>query len=123
MARSLNSLIGKGGGRDGTIDGKLAAGIIKRLMSLNDDMDAVTEDIKEVYTDARDSGLKTKMLRAKVKELRADPKKLAEEKEYMDELERAIGPFMLSTPLGQAAVRARDLARQLEGVDPPPPAA
>ncbi len=58
--------------------------IANRIMRLMDEKDAIQEDIKEVYAEAKSLGYDTKALRKAIALLRKDPDEVQEEQAMID---------------------------------------
>lgn len=97
----------------GGIDPDAVKNFSDRLTQLHDDLEetagAIKADIKEVYEEAREAGIKPKLLRMAFKAARDTKKRNAkidkmdaDEKIELELIERALGDFA-DTPLGQAA--------------------
>lgn len=58
--------------------------LAERINRLFDDRDALNEDVKEVFQEAKDAGFSTPALRKAIKRMRADQAVLAAEEEMID---------------------------------------
>ncbi len=107
MARSLSSANDKGHNSGGMIDGEALRRYVSRAMALLEERDALGEDLKEVYAEAKEAGFGTApQFRQLVKEQRMEPLMLTSHLEAMDMLRHALG-VLSDTPLGEAAVAAQ----------------
>ena len=68
----------------------------ERIMRLEDDKAAIVTDLKEVYNEAKDSGLDTKILRKAVRLLRRDPAEAKAEADMVDMYAHAIQPDLFT---------------------------
>ena len=64
---------------------------VSRIERLNKDRADVNEDIREVYGEAKNCGLNTKIIRAVVRERSMDAEKRREENELLDLYRSALG--------------------------------
>jgi uncharacterized protein (UPF0335 family) len=64
---------------------------VTRIERLNKDRADVSEDLKEVYGEARSAGLSTKTIRAVVRERAMDAERRREENELLDLYRSAVG--------------------------------
>ena len=104
MARSLSSKDSAGHNSGGIIDGEALRRYVSRAMALLEERDALGEDLKEVYAEAKEAGFVTAQLRQIVREQRMEPLMLESHLEAMDMLRHALG-VLSDTPLGEAAVQ------------------
>jgi len=110
MARSLSATDGnKGDNSAGMIDGEALRRYVSRAMALLEGRDALGEDLKEVYAEAKEAGFVTTQLRQIVKEQRMEPLTLQSHLDAMDMLRHALGG-LVDTPLGKAAMREQEEA-------------
>lgn len=65
--------------------------IVERINRLEDDKKTVSDDIKDVYAEAKGNGFNPKALRKIVREQRADAKKAAELAADVDAYKAALG--------------------------------
>ena len=65
--------------------------IIKRIEKLEEDRAAVSEDIKEVYAEAKGAGFDVKVIRQIVRLRRIEENKRKEQEEILDLYKSAIG--------------------------------
>ena len=80
---------------------------VERIERLNAEKDALAEDIKEVYSEAKGDGFDTKILRQVVAIRKQDAAKRQEEEAILDLYLSALG--MTGTPLGDyMAQKARE---------------
>jgi len=79
-----------------------------RIVNLEKEKQALADDIKEVYAEAKQEDIDVKALRLAVKRhLESDEKRMLREaaEEEADRILSALGEFV-NTPLGEAAVKA-----------------
>lgn len=107
MARSLGSPAHR---RDeaGTVNGEELHRHVTRLVSLLDERDAIGQDIKDIYEQAREAGVVTARLRQLVKEDRTDQDALEAQLLLMEAYRDALAAYrkamggMADTALGKA---------------------
>jgi uncharacterized protein (UPF0335 family) len=78
---------------------------IERLEKLEEEKATISEDIKEVLSEAKSSGFDPKIIKKVLSLRRQDAKKRAEEQAVLAVYMDALG-MLADTPLGQAAVAA-----------------
>jgi uncharacterized protein (UPF0335 family) len=79
------------------------ASIIDRIEAMEADKKAISEDIKDVYTEAKGRGYDTAALKEIVKRRREDAQKRETREAIVDTYLAALGQ-LADTPLGQAAL-------------------
>lgn len=89
-------------GHNHATDERLAS-IVARIEKLREEKDAISEDIKEVYTEAKSAGYPIAALRALIAERAKDQAKAEELAADLDMLRAALGAIS-DLPLGQAAL-------------------
>lgn len=79
-----------------------------RINNLHNQKDAVTQDIADLYVEAKSKGHDVAVLRRAVKLLREDDVKKKKRLEIEEEAEMVAGRLgaFIDTPLGQAALRS-----------------
>lgn len=77
---------------------------VSRIMKIEEERRDLSEDIKEIYEQAKNAGFVTKHLRQLVKEQFMDKDELQEHLEQMDMMRHALGDFA-DSDLGKAALR------------------
>jgi uncharacterized protein (UPF0335 family) len=87
---------------DETIGARIRA-FIERIERLEEEKKALSEDVKEVYFEAKGQGLEVKILRKIVALRKMDPNAREEEEALLDSYMSAMG--MVGTPLGDYASR------------------
>lgn len=70
---------------------ELLLSIVQRIEKLNEDMEAVTADIKEVYKEAKDQGFDTKYIKKCIALRKKDQNEIDEEDELMKMYREALG--------------------------------
>ena len=91
-------------GDNGVNGGQLRA-FIERIERIAEIKAAATEDMKEVYEEAKSTGFDPKIMRKVVSMRRIDADKRRAEQEMIDLYLEALG-MLADTPLGQAAIHA-----------------
>lgn len=86
-----------------SIAGDRLGAFIGRLERLQEEKSALSEDMKEVFAEAKSVGFDTKIMRKILAERARDRDELEEENQLMDVYRQALG-MLLDTPLGKAAV-------------------
>jgi uncharacterized protein (UPF0335 family) len=79
--------------------------LVGRIERLEEEKKALASDIKEIYQEARSAGFDCKVLRQLIRTRKMEPADVEEQETLLDVYRRALGDFV-STPLGDAAVRA-----------------
>lgn len=77
--------------------------IIERIERLEDEKKALSDDIKDVYSEAKGGGFDTKIIRKIIAMRKKDYATRKEEEAMMDLYLGALG-MLAETPLGQAAI-------------------
>jgi uncharacterized protein (UPF0335 family) len=78
--------------------------IIERVERLEEEKKALSEDIKDVYTEAKGNGYDVKALREIVRLRKQDENERREAESIIEVYMHALG-MLADTPLGQAALR------------------
>lgn len=73
------------------VSGKRLKSFIERVERLEEEKAALSEDIKEVYAEAKGVGFDTKIIRKIISIRKMDPEKRREEEELLDLYKSAIG--------------------------------
>lgn len=73
--------------------------LIGRIEKLEDEKRQISDDIKEVYAEAKGSGFDTRIMRQIVRERRMDKDDLDEQEALLDLYRKALGEWS-GTPLG-----------------------
>lgn len=82
--------------------------IVERIERLEDEKKAISTDIAEIYTDAKERGYASKIIREIVKLRRLSADERREREALLETYMHALG-MLADTELGQAAI-ARDLS-------------
>jgi uncharacterized protein (UPF0335 family) len=82
---------------------------VERIERLEEEKKTFTDDIRDVYAEAKSNGLDVKALRAIVRMRKQDDDKRREHEAIVETYMHALG-MLADLPLGQAAI-ARDLPR------------
>lgn len=75
----------------GGVSGQRIRSFIERIERLSEEKQAIAEDIKEIYAEAKGVGFDTKTLRKLVALRKLDPEKRREQEELEDLYKSAIG--------------------------------
>jgi len=78
--------------------------IVDRVEKLEEDKRAISEDIKDVYAEAKGNGFDVKVLRKIIAMRKRDRDEVQEEQALIDTYMSALG-MLADTPLGEAAAR------------------
>lgn len=87
------------GDNSGTVDiaskrgRELVKGFVSRIEKLQDEKDTIGIDIKDVYAEAKGSGIDTKALRKVIARRKRDADELSEEDTMIQLFEEALGVF------------------------------
>ena len=76
---------------------------IERIERLLEEKEALSADIREVYSEAKSSGLDTKIMRRVIADRKLDAAERAERDALVEAYAAALGDFV-TAPLGQAAM-------------------
>lgn len=79
--------------------------IVERIERLEEEKQAIADDIKEVYAEAKANGFDTKTLRQVIRLRKQDDSERQEQEALLDTYLSALG-MLADTPLGQAALKA-----------------
>lgn len=74
-----------------TLDGTHLLQYIERIEKLNEDLEAIQADIKEVYTEAKMSGFDKKYMKELIKLRKLDPDELDEQDTLLEMYRKAAG--------------------------------
>lgn len=83
--------------------------LVQRIERLEEEKKSLSEDIKEVYAEAKANGFDTKVLRKVISLRKVDAIERAEENALLEIYLNALG-MLVDTPLGQSALRREGLA-------------
>lgn len=78
--------------------------IIERIERLEEEKKTISDDIKDVYAEAKGNGYDTKALRTIVRIRKQDANERAEQETILESYMVALG-MLADTPLGQAALQ------------------
>lgn len=78
--------------------------LIERVERLEDEKRGISEDIRDVYAEAKAVGYDPKIMRQIVRERRLDASERAERDALLETYKAALG-MLADTPLGEAAMR------------------
>lgn len=92
-----------GGGNASGIAADRLRSFIERIERLAEEKQAIADDIKEVYSEAKSSGFETKIIRKVIALRKMDAQERAEQEQLLDVYLAAIG-MLAGTPLGEAAM-------------------
>jgi uncharacterized protein (UPF0335 family) len=85
--------------------------IVERIERMEDEKDFISQDIKEIYAEARGNGFDVKALREIIRIRKRDAEERAEHEAIVEIYMQALG-MLADTPLGQAAVERAAPVRQ-----------
>lgn len=85
------------------VDGDQLKIFLERIERVAGEKDALAEDIKEIYAEAKEAGLNTKVMRRIIRERKGDREAIDGEKATYDAYMAALGDYA-DTPLGAHAV-------------------
>lgn len=88
----------------GGIAGEALKSVVERIERLDEEKRALSEDIKEVYAQAKGSGFEPKIIRQILKIRKMDKDKLDEEESLLELYKRALGML----PEADSQVRAAE---------------
>lgn len=77
--------------------------IVERIERLEEEKKTITDDIKDVFAEAKGNGYDVAVLKTVIKERKQDRQKLAEREAIADTYRLALG-MISDLPLGQAAI-------------------
>ena len=98
------------GDNSGSVDAGHLLAFIERIETLEENKREISEEIKEVYSEAKGTGYDIKIVRKIVAMRRVDAAKRQEEEEILGLYLSALG-MLADTPLGQFAVTASGVMR------------
>ncbi len=98
----MTESIGANGAIGGNAKAQLLA-FIERIEHLEEEKKSLSDDIKDVFAEAKGQGFDVKALKAIVKRRKADADKLAEHEAIVETYMNALG-MLSDLPLGQAAI-------------------
>lgn len=87
----------------GDVNSELLRSLVSRVERLQEEKDALTADIREVYAEAKNHGYDVKIMRKVVALRKLEPAILDEQESLIEIYMRALGPYV-DTPLGEAAL-------------------
>lgn len=76
---------------------------IERVERLEEEKKTISDDIKDVFAEAKGQGFDLKALKAIIKRRKADAEELAEHESLVETYMHALG-MLADTPLGKAAI-------------------
>ena len=79
------------------------ASLVQRIERLEEEKKALSDDIKDIFEEAKSAGFDTKVLRALIRERRTDESERAEHEALLDTYRAALAG-LVGTPLGEAAL-------------------
>jgi uncharacterized protein (UPF0335 family) len=79
------------GHNSGGVSGERLRSFIQRIEKLEEDKAAVSEDLKEVYAEAKGVGFDTKIIRQVIRARKVEPEKRREQYELFELYTSAIG--------------------------------
>jgi len=96
----------------GGIAGDRLRSFIERIERLEEERKTLSDDIKEVYAEAKGTGFDTKIMRQLIRLRKMDKDDLDEQETLLDVYKRALG-MLADTPLGDAAFKSAKLTAGL----------
>jgi uncharacterized protein (UPF0335 family) len=87
----------------GGIAGERLKSLIERIERLEEEKNALSEDIKEVYAEAKGTGFDPKIMRQIIRIRKRDKDDLDEEETLLDVYKRALGMLPDLSPQSHAA--------------------
>jgi uncharacterized protein (UPF0335 family) len=87
----------------GGIAGERLKSLIERIERLEEEKRTLSEDIKEVYAEAKGTGFDAKIIRQIIRIRKRDQDELDEEETLLDLYKRAIGMLPDAAPQAEAA--------------------
>ena len=91
------------GHNSGSVPRDRLRSIVDRIERLESEKKALTDEVKEIYQEAKSAGYDCKVLRHLIRQRKLDPADLEELETLLDVYRRALGDFV-SSPLGAAAM-------------------
>lgn len=88
---------------DGVVNRDALRSYADRIEHLHDERDDLSNDVREVYREAKDAGFDTTILREIVRERRMEPEARHSRYALLDSYRVALG-MLADTPLGEAAM-------------------
>jgi uncharacterized protein (UPF0335 family) len=85
------------------VDASHLRAFLERIERLEEEKQAIADDIKQVYSEAKGSGYDTKIMRKVISIRKMDRDKRAEEEAMLELYLSALGDLK-TTPLGRAAI-------------------
>ncbi len=82
---------------------------VERIERLEEEKSSIAADISEIYKEAKSTGFDTAIMRQVVKLRKMDRAARTEQEAILDLYKAALG-MLADTPLGEAAMRAHDVA-------------
>jgi len=76
---------------DGAVSSERLRSFVKRIEKLNEDKEAVTDDLREVYSEAKGTGFDTKTIRRIVSIRKVELEKRREQEELLELYKSALG--------------------------------
>lgn len=89
------------------VAGERLRSFIERIERLEEERKALSDDIRDVYAEAKAIGFDAKAMRQIIRERKMDRDDRAELEALLDTYRHALG-MLSGTPLGEAAVRAAE---------------
>jgi uncharacterized protein (UPF0335 family) len=77
--------------------------IVERIERLEEEKKTISDDIRDVYAEAKGNGFDVKVLRTIVRMRKQDANERAEQETILETYMHALG-MLADTPLGQAAI-------------------
>ena len=77
--------------------------LVERIERLEEERKGLSNDIKDIYAEAKSAGFDVKVLRQLIKDRKKEPAELEEAETLLEVYKRALG-MLADTPLGEAAM-------------------
>ena len=85
------------------INNNMLQSIVERIERLEEEKKTISDDIRDVYAEAKGNGFDVKVLRTIVRMRKQDAKERAEQEAILETYMAALG-MLVGTPLGDAAI-------------------
>lgn len=78
--------------------------LVERIERLEEEKTALSDDIKDIFAEAKSAGFDVKVMRQLIRIRKLEPNEVEEAETLLDVYRRALG-MLKDTPLGEAALR------------------
>lgn len=93
MSKAENPRATTGDNSGDPVAGDQLKSIVERIERLEEEKKTISDDVKEVYAEAKGNGYDVKVLRKLIARRKRDANELAEEEAILDLYEQAVGVF------------------------------